>query len=70
LDSEAGLAALASRDETLAPRVSRVLLLMNDGAERFYRAANRSRVHAAHLLTCRLDIAADARSACSAGPRA
>ena len=58
---ELGLAALATRDGTArAQRISRVLLLANDGAERFYRAADRTtRRHAARLLTCRLDVPAD-----------
>ena len=59
---EAGLAALASRDgKARAERVSRVLLLANDGAERFYRAVESlTRAHATRLLTCRLDAPADA----------
>ena len=58
---EAGLAALASRDKKARPvRVSRVLLLASDGAERFYRAAESlTRAHATRLLTCRLDVAAE-----------
>ena len=59
---EAGLAALASRDgKARAERVSRVLLLANDGAERFYRAVESlTRAHGTRLLTCRLDVPADA----------
>jgi len=59
---ELGLAALASRGGGgRAHRISRVLLLANDGAERFYRAADSmTRRHAARLLTCRLDLPADA----------
>jgi len=58
---EAGLAALAARDKKARPaRVSRVLLLASDGAERFYRAAESlTRAHATRLLTCRLDVAAE-----------
>jgi len=58
---EAGLASLAARDGTdRAARVSRVLLLANDGAERFYRAAESlTRAHATRLLTCRLDAPAE-----------
>lgn len=58
---ELGLAALAARDGAARPqRISRVLLLANDGAERFYRSADRvTRQHAARLLTCRLDLPAD-----------
>ena len=62
LDSEeAGLAALAAREKKARPsRVSRVLLLASDGAERFYRAAESlTRAHATRLLTCRLDTAAE-----------
>jgi hypothetical protein len=62
LDSEeAGLAALASREKKArTSRISRVLLLASDGAERFYRAAESlTRVHATRLLTCRLDVAAE-----------
>ena len=59
---ELGLSALAARDgSSRARRISRVLLLANDGAERFYRAADRvTRRHAARLLTCRLDVPAAA----------
>jgi hypothetical protein len=59
---ELGLAARASREGgPRAERISRVLLLANDGAERFYRAADRvTRRHAARLLTCRVDVPADA----------
>ena len=62
LDSEeAGLAALASRDKKArTARVSRVLLLASDGAERFYRAAESlTRAHATRLLACRLDAPAE-----------
>ena len=62
LDSdEAGLAALAARDgKARAERVSRVLFLASDGAERFYRAAESlTRAHATRLLTCRLDVPAE-----------
>lgn len=60
---ERGLAALAARDTTSARavRVSRVLLLASDGAERFYRMAERvTRAHAGRLLTCRFDSPATA----------
>jgi hypothetical protein len=58
---EAGLASLAARDKKARPvRVSRVLLLASDGAERFYRAAESlTRAHATRLLTCRLDVPAE-----------
>jgi hypothetical protein len=62
LDSEeAGLAALAARErKARAERISRVLLLASDGAERFYRAAESlTRAHATRLLTCRLDMPAE-----------
>jgi hypothetical protein len=62
LDSEeAGLAALASREKKArSSRISRVLLLASDGAERFYRAAESlTRAHATRILTCRLDVAAE-----------
>jgi hypothetical protein len=57
---ELGLAARASREGgARVERISRVLLLASDGAERFYRAADRvTRRHAGRLLTCRLDLAA------------
>jgi hypothetical protein len=57
---ELGLAALAARGGSArAQRISRVLLLANDGAERFYRAADSvTRRHATRLLTCRLDVPA------------
>ena len=43
------------------PRVSRLLLLASDGAERFYRHAERlTRRHATRLLTCRLGVPAAA----------
>jgi len=62
LDREAhGLATAAARSG--APhgaRVSRLLFIASDGAERFYREVERiTRRHAARLLTCRLDVAAD-----------
>jgi hypothetical protein len=58
---EAGLAALEARDRKgRTARISRVLLLANDGAERFYRAAESlTRTHATRLLTCRLDVPAE-----------
>jgi hypothetical protein len=54
---ERGLAAVAARERSARPsRVSRLLLLADDGAERFYRAAEGiGRRHAGRLLTCRLD---------------
>ena len=59
---EAGLAVQASRDgRERARRISRVLLLASDGAERFYRGADAvMRRHGARLLACRLDLTADA----------
>jgi hypothetical protein len=57
LDAEArGLDALASRGvATASPRVSRLLLVADDGAERFYRQVERlTRRHAPRVLTCRL----------------
>jgi hypothetical protein len=54
---EHGLAAVATRGGTQRPsRISRLLLLADDGAERFYRAAERTTLrHASRLLTCRLE---------------
>jgi hypothetical protein len=59
---EHGLAALAARgDGRRAARISRLLFLADDGAERFYRAAERvTRRHATRLLTCRLEAPATA----------
>jgi hypothetical protein len=59
---EDGLAALAARQGgARAARVSRILLVANDGAERFYRMVDRvTRRHASRLLTCRLDVPAEA----------
>jgi hypothetical protein len=56
LDADArGLAALAARGVATAPRVSRLLLVADDGAERFYRQVERlTRRHAPRVLTCRL----------------
>lgn len=57
-----GLVVLATREGiTHAQRVSRLLLLADDGAERLYRRVERLMAdHAPRLLTCRL--AADARA--------
>lgn len=55
---ERGLSALAARESgsTRVTRVSRVLLVANDGAERFYRGVERvARAHATRLLVCRVD---------------
>jgi hypothetical protein len=55
LDAEArGLLALATRGVgTSSARVSRLLLVAEDGAERFYRRVERlTRRHAPRLLTC------------------
>jgi hypothetical protein len=59
---EHGLATAAARDRTMRPaRISRLLLLADDGAERFYRAAERvTERHRGRLLTCRLDAPATA----------
>jgi hypothetical protein len=59
---EHGLAALAARGSaTRASRISRLLILADDGAERFYRAAEQmTRRHAGRLLTCRLEAPAPA----------
>jgi hypothetical protein len=59
---EHGLAAVAARGGTdRAARISRLLLLADDGAERFYRTAERvTRRHASRLLTCRLEAPATA----------
>ena len=59
---EHGLAAVATREGTdRAARISRLLFLADDGAERFYRAAERvTRQHASRLLTCRLEAPATA----------
>ncbi|MGH7894270.1 MAG: hypothetical protein ACREQL_06345 [Candidatus Binatia bacterium] len=70
LASEArGLDALAAR--TAAPpaqRVSRLLFVADDGAERFYREVERvTRRHAPRLLTCRLGVGADVLGAAVAG---
>ena len=53
-----GLAAVDARGSGSRPsRISRLLLLADDGAERFYRAADTlTRRHATRLLTCRLDV--------------
>lgn len=49
-----GLAASPAAPE---PRVSRVLLAANDGAERLYRQVERlSRTHAPRVLVCLLDV--------------
>jgi hypothetical protein len=55
---EHGLAAIATREQRARPtRISRLLLLADDGAERFYRAAeSTTRRHAGRVLTCRLDV--------------
>jgi hypothetical protein len=55
-----GLATVDARGTGARPaRISRLLLLADDGAERFYRAAETlTRRHAARLLTCRLDVPA------------
>jgi hypothetical protein len=54
---EHGLAAAAARAAAdRASRISRLLFLTDDGAERFYRAAeSMTRRHAGRLLTCRLE---------------
>ncbi len=54
---EHGLAAVAARaGARRAERISRLLLVADDGAERFYRTAERiTRRHAGRLLTCRLE---------------
>jgi hypothetical protein len=59
---EHGLAALAARGSAQrASRISRLLLLADDGAERFYRTAERiARRHAGRLLVCRLEAPATA----------
>ena len=59
---EHGLAAVAARGGgQRATRISRLLFLADDGAERFYRTAERvTRQHATRLLTCRLDAPATA----------
>jgi hypothetical protein len=45
--------AVAARQK---PRISRVLLVSNDGAERFYRAVERlALIHASRVLVCLLD---------------
>jgi hypothetical protein len=51
-----GLVALEARDGTApSQRVSRLLLVADDGAERFYRRVARLTAdHAPRLLTCRL----------------
>lgn len=53
---ERGLAAVAARGAgTRTARVSRLLLVADDGAERFYRGVERLLVrHAGRLLGCRL----------------
>lgn len=57
-----GLAAVDARGGAARPaRISRLLLLAADGAERFYRAAESlARRHGARLLVCRLDAPASA----------
>jgi hypothetical protein len=57
---EQGLGALAARSQAARPvRISRLLLLASDGAERFYRSAERVLApHAARVLGCRLDASA------------
>jgi len=52
-----GLVAADARGAGPRPsRISRLLLLADDGAERFYRAADTlMRRHGTRLLTCRLD---------------
>ena len=54
---EHGLAAVATRSGAPRPsRISRLLLLADDGAERFYRTAERlTRRHASRLFTCRVE---------------
>jgi hypothetical protein len=70
LDREAhGLAvadARAGHDRTA--RVSRLLVIANDGAERFHREVERIAVrHAARLLVCRVDASAAALGLALAG---
>jgi hypothetical protein len=63
LDREGhGLAAIDARGSSARPaRISRLLVLADDGAERFYRAADRTaRRHAARLLPLRVAASADA----------
>jgi hypothetical protein len=59
---ERGLAAADARAQATRPaRVSRLLLLADDGAERFYRAAeSTARRHGARVLTCRVAAPSDA----------
>ena len=70
LDREAhGLAAAdARRGEARGARVSRLLLVADDGAERFYREVERvARRHGARLLVCRLALDAAALGAAVTG---
>jgi hypothetical protein len=63
LDREAhGLAAVDARASSTRPaRISRLLLLADDGAERFYRAADRTaRRHATRVLPVRVAASAAA----------
>lgn len=59
---EHGLAAADARANATRPaRISRLLLLADDGAERFYRAAESTvRRHAARVLACRIAVPSDA----------
>jgi len=62
LDREGhGLAVVDARTPSARPeRISRLLLLADDGAERFYRAADRTaRRHAARVLPVRVAVSAD-----------
>jgi len=64
----AGLAHLAARGQHVGARVSRVALLARDGAERFYRGAERLvREHGTRLLVIVADVDAAGLGARIAG---